>query len=549
MKNNIIYLARLTVETASPLAIGSGRQGLATDRLVARDAYTLPYLPGTSLAGCLRSALGEDLAKETIDAIFGSQDEGSRLVVSSGHLIGPDGKVIGEDNGMPEFGHDYLKLLSESGLPQRDHVRINSRGTADAKGHGKFDEQLVPRGTRFVFELCLQGTEADTKQWEQLLEQFLQPSFRIGGGTRKGFGQLCVVEIQKGSLDLQQADQREAYLNLPAMLDAPLPPAFQTITEPASAPISDKWKTYTLRLTARDFFQFGRGVGGETTTGKRNKDGKKGWVNQLPKRETTVIWEDGKPKLLTEEKAPYLLPATSIKGALSHRTAFHFNKLQERFIEDQEMPTVPAPDYDTIVAELLDDDGTMPRTQQEIKAAIERLQDQKNRINELDFKTSEAYNTYTKELAAIQKDDRRPNVGENNEAIRALFGFAVERREDENGKKQSAQRGSVLIDDVFLTTEEVSTKTFSHVMIDRFTGGAKAGALFNEDVASSDKEIELKIHVHKDAFTGEDGEKIKQAFQNALEDIANSKLPLGGGVAKGHGRFSRNLNTPETQNA
>ncbi|SEP60579.1 RAMP superfamily CRISPR-associated protein [Neolewinella agarilytica] len=545
MKNNIIYLARLTVETASPLAIGSGRQGLATDRLVARDAYTLPYLPGTSLAGCLRSALGEDLVK----AIFGSQEEGSRLVVSSGHLIGPDGKVVGEDNGMPDFSDKYLQLLSEGGLPQRDHVRINSRGTADAKGHGKFDEQLVPRGARFVFELCLQGTEADAEHWQQLLDQFLQPFFRIGGGTRKGFGQLRVVEIQKGSLDLQQADQREAYLNLPAMLDAPLPPAFQTITEPASAPKSDKWEIYTLRLTARDFFQFGRGVGGETTTGERNQDGKKGWVNQLPKRETTISWENGKPRLLTEEKAPYLLPATSIKGALSHRTAFYFNKLQKRFIEHQETPDVPTPDYDTIVAELLDDDGTMPRTQEEIKATIERLQDQKNRIEELDFSKSAAYSSYTQELEATQTDDRRPHVGENNEAVRALFGFAVERYEEENGKKQSAQRGNVLINDVFLFDDEVKTKTFSHVMIDRFTGGAKAGALFNEDVASSDKEIELKIHVHEDAFTGEDGEKIRQAFDEALLDLRNGRLPLGGGVAKGHGRFSGTLIPPKSQNA
>jgi CRISPR/Cas system CMR subunit Cmr4 (Cas7 group RAMP superfamily) len=547
------------VEAASPLGIGSGRPGLATDRLVARDAYGLPYLPGTSLAGCLRSALGEVLPATTLDSIFGFQSKedgtGSRLILSSGHLIGPDGKVVGENNGLPDYEAAYLQHLSESGLPQRDHVRINSRGTADAEGHGKFDEQLVPRGVRFVFELRLHGTNDDENHWHQLLWQFFQPFFRLGGGTRKGFGKLSVITIQHGELDLRDAGQREAYLNLPTTLDANLPPAFTTSTAPATAPNrtsqtspdTGKWKTYELQLTARDFFQFGHGRGGEAENGTYNQKGQKGWVNQKPKREPIVIWVDEKPQLLDGDKAPYLLPATSIKGALSHRTAFHFNKLQKQFIEDQQLPAAPTPQYEEIIGELMDQNASMPQSQEAIQKAIEQMEQLRDQVDHLKVEEAPSFRRYKKELEAVQSDESRPNVGENNDAVRALFGFAVERGIDEKGETESAQRGHVIIDDVFLEPAAVKTKTFSHVMIDRFTGGAKAGALFNEEVASTKEEITLTIHVHEDAFSGENGEKIKAALEEALLDLKSGQLPLGGGAAKGHGIFTGKLITPRTQ--
>lgn len=552
--NDTIYLARLTVEAASPLGIGSGRRGLTTDRLVARDAYGLPYLPGTALAGCLRSAFTDTVYPRTIDDLFGFQAKedglGSRVILSAGHLVGPDGKVVGEASGMPNYGDDYLKSLTEGWLPERDHVRINSRGVADAKGHGKFDEQLVPRGVRFVFELTLHGNQADTDVWKQLVDQFSQPFFRIGGGTRKGFGKLSVVEIKQCALDLRQTEQLEAYLTLSAALDVALPPAFTTTIKPASAPKSAAnspaenatWLRYELKLKARDFFQFGAGYGGTIST-------KKGaaWVDKLPKREPVVTWADGKPTLRANDKAPYLLPATSLKGALSHRTAYHYNKLSDNYVEGQEI-SLPSPKYDQIVAELLDEKATAINDQASIEQEIERLMRLQEGIATMGFDDNAAFKKYTDDLAAAQTDEARPNVGENNDAVRALFGYAVERREKDN-KKEKPQRGHVLIDDVFLDDDQVVGKTFSHVMIDRFTGGAKAGALFSEEVAGSGAEVNFPIYVHIKAFAGDNGEKIRSAFEEALLDVANGLLPLGGGVAKGHGIFTGEVIPPKKQQA
>ncbi len=44
-------LARLIIETVTPLAVSSGEKGLYTDSLVARDVNDLPYIPGTAVAG------------------------------------------------------------------------------------------------------------------------------------------------------------------------------------------------------------------------------------------------------------------------------------------------------------------------------------------------------------------------------------------------------------------------------------------------------------------------------------------------------------------
>ena len=56
MKITHKYIARLIIEAATPLLVGSGEKGLTVDKLVAKDANNLPYIPATGLAGVLRHA-------------------------------------------------------------------------------------------------------------------------------------------------------------------------------------------------------------------------------------------------------------------------------------------------------------------------------------------------------------------------------------------------------------------------------------------------------------------------------------------------------------
>ena len=110
---------------------------------------------------------------------------------------------------------------------------------------------------------------------------------------------------------------------------------------------------------------------------------------------------------------------------------------------------------------------------------------------------------------------------EENEAIKALFG----KKKNEN----QGERGNVYISDLFLSFKD---KIFEHVKIDRFTGGAIEGALFQERAITSN-EFELVVYV-KD---NDDTKKYLELLEKALIDITKGTLPLGGASTKGHGIF------------
>ncbi|MBK6948995.1 MAG: hypothetical protein IPH16_13925 [Haliscomenobacter sp.] len=112
-------------------------------------------------------------------------------------------------------------------------------------------------------------------------------------------------------------------------------------------------------------------------------------------------------------------------------------------------------------------------------------------------------------------------------AVKALFGYALE-------SDTTGARGHVILSDLYLEPKQDAEKVFSHVAIDRFTGGARDGMLFQQKAASSDA-FTLDIYVKKEVLQDE---KIKTAWEAALNNLCTGELPLGGGSAKGHGVFS-----------
>ena len=55
--HNICSIARIVIEAATPMKIGSGRSSVKTDAVIARDVNGLPYIPGTTLTGLMRHAM------------------------------------------------------------------------------------------------------------------------------------------------------------------------------------------------------------------------------------------------------------------------------------------------------------------------------------------------------------------------------------------------------------------------------------------------------------------------------------------------------------
>lgn len=200
-----------------------------------------------------------------------------------------------------------------------------------------------------------------------------------------------------------------------------------------------------MQIEPENFWLFGSGLSDDE-------------VDMTPVYEKVVVWRGSKAKFSQEK---ILIPASSIKGALSHRTAYHYNKLQGNFADKLE-------------------------SEEKIKDYVE----------------------------------------EKNAAVKALFGCAKD--EDERGS-----RGNVILSDIYITKTK-KEKILEHVAIDRFTGGAKDGALYDEKVIAQKASINLRILVNKNAL---EEPQVQNAFELTLDDICQGSLPLGGGVMRGHGCF------------
>ncbi len=335
MENSIYdkrILAHIVMEAETPMIIGSGAKNSITDAEILKDVNGLPYIPGTSIAGVLRHGLDEELAykffgfnvkektqddDKSNDSKDKDEPHGSEIIFSEAKLLNDDGTAI---DGISDCsGSSFLKRFER--LPKRNHVRLTNRGVAADKG--KFDEEVIYKGSRFAFEIEMMAKSYDDDSAEKLLNEVLgqlySATFRIGGGTRKGFGKVSPVEIRKKAFDLKKPDEFEAYLQFSSKLSdsrndwetfkpSPLPTQYNTIQ-------------YELRLTPQDFFYFGSGLGDED-------------VDDTPVYEDIILWNTGKGVF----KKVLLIPATSLKGALSHRVAFNYNLKREKFADSLEDP-------------------------------------------------------------------------------------------------------------------------------------------------------------------------------------------------------------------
>lgn len=296
------HLVHITLEAQTPLSIGSGEKDILSDSLIAKDANGLPYIPGTTLAGILRHAIGNDKAAR----LFGSKPdsssgEGSRIIFSEGKIIGPEGNAI---DGLQTIDWEDSFYKEFYNLPVRQHVRIGEKGTAEDAG--KFDNQIIYKGTRFCFDIEILSSSSETEELEELLKQICSETFRIGGRSNSGLGEVKVISLKTKSLNLNDDKDLTEYLVLNSRLDKD----YSSWNEYQPDTSISRWYRYDLDLTPEDFFIFGSG---------RSNDK----ADITPVEEKIIQWSsDGKPHFSTEL---ILIPASSVKGALRHRTAYYIN--------------------------------------------------------------------------------------------------------------------------------------------------------------------------------------------------------------------------------
>ena len=410
-------VAHITIEALTPLKVGSNASDFLQDSPVQKDWNNLPMILGTSIAGVLRKEFRGDIKE-----VFG-QESGSRVIFSNALLLDEKGRVT---ETLLLKKSDFLEHFDT--LPIRDHTVLSEKGVSD----NKFDEEIVYKGTRFKFSIEM--IEEDKESFDEILKLLALSSFRLGGGSTKGFGKFKIEGIKTQKFNTASYEEYSSSLNYP-------------LTDKKNIQEQDNsnYTKYLLKIEPEDFFIFGSGFG--------DKD-----ADATPLYEQVI---DYTAKKLTQKQI--LIPASSIKGALAHRTAFYYNKAQEIYSEN--------------------------------------------------FKDKE----------------RQKHLGENNDAVNAIFGHKKELAEDK--KTELGHKGKILICDCY-KEDKNQTKTFDHVSIDRFTGGAIDGALFQEKTIAQKDMWEVEILLEKNIK----GKEL-EAFEKALKDVTTGMLPLGGMTTKGHGVF------------
>jgi CRISPR/Cas system CMR subunit Cmr4 (Cas7 group RAMP superfamily) len=485
---HLFYIARLVLETCTPLSIATGRTDGLADNLIVRDANGLPAIPGSSLAGVLRHAYQRFYDKDGTDTntnqLFGSgKDENetgnpSFVHISWGCLHDCNDKPIEDllDTVDSRWKDDEILTNALQPLPvRRDHVKLNHRGVSDAEKQGKFERTSLTTGHRFSVELSLWSSEENDQRWTNLLDLLQRPNFRLGGGTRRGLGKLKIVRCSQGQFNLTTEDQFNQFRALTQSL--------ADTTQLTELSTSEPQAQITVQLTPLDGYGYRFGGGVEPLI----KDSQ---ANLLAVTEQCVEWENDKQndKGRIAPTKKLLIPASGVKGALSHRIAYHYNALTNTFADDEQIQQQLA-DY----------------------------------------------------------------VGENNEAIKALFGYVIEKEKDENDSaqlendKESAQMGCLIFDDVYLErTNQLQVIEYPHNGVDRFTGGVREGVLFSEEVVTSQQSFSVNIAIVLPSNNnqtwnllkehGKDN-KVWEALQRALNDLVEGRLALGAGGGRGHGYF------------
>lgn len=307
-------LAHIILEAETPLIIGSGEKDFITDSTVQIDVNGLPYIPGTTLAGLIRHSIDKEY-----DSCFGIQDAdnsfGSEIIVSEAKLVNENNIAV---EAYDNANSDFLSMFKT--LPIRQHVRIGHMGTSE--NGGKFDEQIIYKGSRFCFEIeLLQDKDtnvANCKILHEIIKALSSQVFRIGRKTRSGFGEIKLVSVKTLECDLTSMDGLETYLNTSSALNKDYSHWAEYGNLSTDDAASDQWTRYEISLKPCDFFIFG--------SGNSSTD-----ADIIPLEERYVAWNDNTASFV-EGKA--VIPASSVKGAIAHRVAYHYN-LDNRIFADR----------------------------------------------------------------------------------------------------------------------------------------------------------------------------------------------------------------------
>jgi len=353
-------LGLVTIEFVTAMLIGAGDSDGLHDDVFVTDANGLPAIPAPTIAGILRHALagtGDPSADPTCRALFGfqagSEGQASAVRISFGHLHD------GSDLPVPARGasEDDVTRFVRAGCT-RDHVRIDGRGVVDDRG--KFDELVVPAGARFSFEVSVD--HAAGKRFADMLALLGQAQVRMGRRSRSGLGQFRVVRAACTTVDLTRPEGVERMARLPVCLRE-LAENKGDLLDPVPlgrGVAAEGWARCRVELEPEGTWM----IGGGDPSGREPSEGRTNEWDRLPLTEGRLHWKDAGGKSVGEVRrgvdAPFLVPGSSVKGALRHRIGFHARRLEGQWLQPGQGRPSPVQAEVDLFGSARDDEGGSP---------------------------------------------------------------------------------------------------------------------------------------------------------------------------------------------
>ncbi len=222
-----------TLRARTAIHVGSGMDSDTTDALIRRDTGGAPIIPGTAIAGVLRSLLtrmAPRLGREVCKALENDQEESCSCAVC--HLFGDvnppqDSATDGAEkkkasasrllvfNARPfSEGENGQPYSAHYGGPIRDGVGIERTArTAARAGAVKFDMEVLPAGMEFSLMMELRdASDTDEQLLAAGLTEWEQGRVWLGGRSSRGLGGFTLTNTRFVELDLGNTEQLLIFL-------------------------------------------------------------------------------------------------------------------------------------------------------------------------------------------------------------------------------------------------------------------------------------------------------------------------------------------------
>ena len=199
------------LKTQSPLRIGSGANEGLTDILILKDKQGQPFIPGTSMAGVLRSEIAAIYGEEAADKLFGLIDGRnanqsmlniSDVVLTSKGIIVRDGVAIDELTGVAKTGAKFDFEALERGAAGNVLLELTVRECDEAKPLA-----ISYQHSAYSVNGDCYGEMAAT------IADLLTGGISVGSLTTKGYGKIAGAEaVAVYDFDFAQAKSAEQWL-------------------------------------------------------------------------------------------------------------------------------------------------------------------------------------------------------------------------------------------------------------------------------------------------------------------------------------------------